>query len=196
LTHLAHQACQTHLTTVHLLLLGGSADDRHRAVRRHVPDTYNTLVLDAGTLPFTRPEAIGLPPSPRALVVDDLELAFPDHQAGGTRLVLTQSTYVMQKWIDRLDAGDRIVATADRAALERCAPEIFQARGCWGAFEVRDLGSGIGDQGSGVGAADVSSGTAHRSTWHLGTWHLGTWHPGTWHLGTWHPGTYHPVLYL
>ena len=54
---------------------------------------------------------------------------FPTRQAGGTRLVLTQSTYLLQKWIDRLDDGDRIIATADRAALERCAPEALQARG-------------------------------------------------------------------
>ena len=73
------------------------------------------------------------------LVIDDIERAFPDAQAGGTRLVLTQSTYLLQKWIDRLDEGDRIVATADRAALERCAPEAFQARGP--LERLRDPGS-------------------------------------------------------
>ena len=123
---------------MHLLLLGGAARDRRRAARLQVPDTHTPFVLDAGTLPFTRPAAIALPPSPRALVIDDLELAFPDAQAGGTRLVLTQSSYLLQKWVDRLDEGDRIVATGDRAALERCAPEIFQARGCWSAFRVED----------------------------------------------------------
>jgi tetratricopeptide (TPR) repeat protein len=81
-------------------------------------------------------EAVALPPAPRVLLIDDLHLAFPDTQQGGTRLVLTQSTYLLQKWIDRLDDGDRIIAAGDRAALERCAPEIFQVRGCWAAFEI------------------------------------------------------------
>jgi hypothetical protein len=83
----------------HLLLLGGSAHDRHRAARRLVADTHRRLVLDGGTLPFTRLNAIAWPPSPRALVIDDLERAFPDQQSGGTRLVLTQSTYLIQTWI-------------------------------------------------------------------------------------------------
>ena len=85
--------------------------------------------LDARTLPFTRVDAIALPPPPRSVVIEDIDRAFPDRQQGGTRLVLTQSTYLLQKWIDRLDEGDRIIATADRAALERCAPEVFS--GAW-----------------------------------------------------------------
>jgi hypothetical protein len=32
---------------------------------------------------------------------------FPTRRAGGVRLVLTQSTYLVQKWIDRLAPGDR-----------------------------------------------------------------------------------------
>ena len=72
-------------------------------------------------------------------MLDDIERAFPDAQANGVRLVLTQSTYLLQAWIDRLDEGDRIVATADRAALERCAPEALRRRGPWRAFELRDL---------------------------------------------------------
>jgi tetratricopeptide (TPR) repeat protein len=90
-----------------------------------------------------------LPPSPRVVLLHDLERAFPDAQVGGTRLVLTQSTYVLQTWIDRLADGDRIIATADRAALELCAPESLNARGPWRAFEIvdmdRDSGLGIGD---------------------------------------------------
>jgi tetratricopeptide (TPR) repeat protein len=123
----------------HLLIIGGSPDDRRRAARGHVPATHPPLALDTGALPFVRPADIPIPPPPRAIVLDDLERAFPDAQAGGTRLVLTQSTYLLQKWIDRLDEGDRIIATADRAALARCAPEAFQARGPWAAFDIIDL---------------------------------------------------------
>ena len=94
------------------------------------------LALDAGTLPFLRADDVALPPAPRVLLLDDADRAFPDAQAGGTRLVLTQSIYVLQKWVDRLDEGDRIVATADRDALQRCAPEAFQSRGPWQSFDI------------------------------------------------------------
>ena len=137
-TYPTDPAHQPPLTTVHTLLLGGSRDDRHRASRSPIPATHTPVILNTATLPFTRAEDVALPPSPRVLLLDDIEQAFPDAQTGGTRLVLTQSTYLMQTWIDRLDQGDRIVATADRAALERCAPEALQGRGPWGAFEIVD----------------------------------------------------------
>jgi tetratricopeptide (TPR) repeat protein len=123
----------------HLLILGGSPDDRIRAARANIPASHTPLALDARALPFLRAEDVSIPPAPRVILIDDVHLAFPDAQTGGTRLVLTQSTYLLQTWVDRLDEGDRIVATADRAALEPCAPEFMQARGCWSAFEVRDL---------------------------------------------------------
>ena len=123
----------------HVLLVGGIPRDRSRAARHHVPDTHAALILDAGTLSFTRVSDVVWPPPPRVLVIEDIDRAFPDAQTGGTRLVLTQSTYLLQKWVDLLDERDLIVATADRAALERCAPEAFQGRGPWGGFEIVDL---------------------------------------------------------
>jgi tetratricopeptide (TPR) repeat protein len=121
---------------VHFLLLGGSSDDRAHAARSYAPAP---VVLDAATLPFLRAADVELPSSPRTIVIDAVERAFSDHQAGGTRLVLTQSTYLLQTWIDRLQPGDQIVATADRAALAHCAPEALQGRGPWRAFELVDL---------------------------------------------------------
>src|SRR5262245_2362232 len=47
----------------------------------------------------------------------------------------------MQKWIDVLGPGDRIVATADRAALTENAPEAFARRGAWRFFTIDDLES-------------------------------------------------------
>ena len=120
---------------MHQLILGGTRD-RRLQIAHAARFTASVVRLDAAKLPFTRLDAVVLPPAPRVLLIDDLELSFPDAQAGGTRLVLTQSTYLLQKWIDRLDEGDRIVATADRAALERCAPEAFQGRGPWRYFSV------------------------------------------------------------
>ena len=128
----------------HLLILGGSPDDRRRLAHPHVPDTHTAIVLDSGTLPFVRAGDVVLPPSPRVVLVHDIERAFPDAQAGGVRLVLTQSTYLVQHWIDRLAPSDRIVATADRDALERGAPEALQARGPWACFEIIDvISSGV-----------------------------------------------------
>jgi tetratricopeptide (TPR) repeat protein len=130
---------------VHVLLLGGSPDDRARAARGYAAAP---VVLDARSLPFLRAADIALPPSPRTIVIDALERAFPDHQAGGTRLVLTQSTYLLQTWIDRLEPGDRIIATADRVALEQCAPEALQGRGPWGAFQILENAPTTDTEGS------------------------------------------------
>jgi len=120
---------------VHVLILGGSATDRHRAAREHVQQHHQAVILDAATLPFVRVSIARWPP-PRTVLLDDVERAFPDNQTASTRLVLTQSLYLIQKWIDALDADDHIVATADRAALERCAPEALQRRGPWRQFEL------------------------------------------------------------
>jgi tetratricopeptide (TPR) repeat protein len=73
------------------------------------------------------------------VLLHDVERAFPNAQTGGARLVLTQSTYLMQTWIDHLAPADRIVATGDRAVLERDAPEALQARGPWRGFEIVDV---------------------------------------------------------
>lgn len=123
---------------MHLLLVGGAPDDRRGAARSHLPPTHTPFTLDAATLPFVRASDVALPAPPRCLVVHDIARAFPDAQAGGTRLILTQSTYLMQTWVDRLDDDDWIIVTGDRAALERCAPEALQPRGPWQCFGLRN----------------------------------------------------------
>lgn len=116
-----------------LLILGAPAVPPDQ-----IPADHSVVRLDARTLPFTRVDAVVFPPPPRTVVIEEISAAFPDNQKGGTRLVLTQSTYLLQKWIDRLDEGDRIVASADRVALERGAPEAFQRRGPWQYFRLID----------------------------------------------------------
>jgi hypothetical protein len=133
----------------HVLIVGGIPSDRFRAARRYVPDTHKVLIVDSATMPFVLARDLDWPPPPRVVVIEEIERAFPDSQSGGTRLVLTQSTYLLQTWIDRLDENDLIVATADRAALERCAPEFMQARGCWSAFEIVELDRGLGLEAGG-----------------------------------------------
>ncbi len=145
-----HLPDQPHLPNVHLLILGGSSDDRRRLAHTNVPDTHVVVPLDSGTLPFVRAGDVVLPPSPRVLLLHDVECAFPNAQVGGTRLVLTQSTYLLQTWIDRLSDSDCIIATADRAALERCAPEALRGRGPWGAFTIVDTSTPITTEDTGA----------------------------------------------
>ena len=141
---------------MHVLILGGSPADRRRAARERIRPDHHLVILDAATLPFVRVSTERWPSPPRTIVIDDVERAFPDNQVGGTRLVLTQSVYLIQKWIDALDANDRIVATGDRAPLERCAPETLQRRGVWRRFEIVSATSG----GSALGASRPSPTTA------------------------------------
>ena len=89
-----------------------------------------------------RPDASSLPVAqPRLIRIDDLERAFPNAQTSGTRLILTQSTYLLQKWIDLLGPGDRIVATADAAQLAINAPEMVKRRGPWRLFSYTPCSS-------------------------------------------------------
>ncbi len=129
---------------MYLLIVGGRRAARAReAAQRLVeaaPDA-TPVALDAATLPFIRASRAAVTASPAALVIEDVERAFPSHQAGGTRLVLTQSTYAIQKWLDQLTPGDCVIATADGGALRRDAPEALQRRGPWAAFQIVDLSS-------------------------------------------------------
>lgn len=134
-----------HLTAaVHILFVGGTAQERRQAADRWEDAVgfrpASRLSIDARSLPFVRPVSALLPAAqPRLLRFDDIHLAFPNCQASGTRLVLTQSTYTLQKWIDLAGPADRFVATADEAALRRNAPEAFKMRGAWRYFSVREL---------------------------------------------------------
>ena len=68
-----------------------------------------------------------------------LHRAFPAGPDGGTRLVLTQSTYQLQRWLDWLDAHParhRRSATA-RAASPAQSREAFAQRGPWARIARR-----------------------------------------------------------
>jgi tetratricopeptide (TPR) repeat protein len=124
---------------VHILVVGGSRPDRLRTALAH-ETAAGSVALNSRTLPFQR--TFQAPGSGLQVRLDDLEAAFPNQQARGTRLILTQSTYLLQRLVDLVaPLGDngQIVATADRAALERNAPEAFYGRGPWGGFERIEL---------------------------------------------------------
>ena len=111
----------------------------------HLP---TRMTLPAAELPFVRPskDAYSALSGRCLLRVDDLDRAFPNHQVTGTRLILTQSTYLLQKWRDLLEPSGHIVATASRDALARGAPEALEGRGPWRAFKIIDLGAGHQDE--------------------------------------------------
>ncbi len=128
---------------VHVLIVGGSRADRLQAALAQsessgVPPSSRCR-MNPETLPFLGSDVMPLPGSPRLIQIDDVEAAFPNNQQGGIRLVLTQSTYTIQRWIDRLGSGGRIVATADETRLEQRAPEAFVKRGPWRFFTIITL---------------------------------------------------------
>jgi hypothetical protein len=130
-----------------VLIVGGTrdrrvqaADDQLKQRAERCPATLQILHLLPETLPFERAgSSLPIAP-PRGIRIDDLERAVPNQQGGATRLILTQSTYTIQKWLDLLGPDDMIVASADREALEEGAPEAFQRRGPWRTFAIIDLG--------------------------------------------------------
>jgi tetratricopeptide (TPR) repeat protein len=127
---------------VHILVVGGSRSDRLRTALAHTA-AAGSVALNSQTLPFQR--TFQVPSSGLQARIDDIEAAFPNQQARGTRLILTQSTYLLQRLVDAVGAlapgpdNGQIVATADRAALERNAPEAFYGRGPWRYFELVEL---------------------------------------------------------
>ena len=80
------------------------------------------------------------PTSRRAIHIPDLHEAFPAGQTAGTRLVLTQSSYQLQRWLDWLDAhpGVEVAASADPEILRRVAPDAFAGRGPWSRIELSE----------------------------------------------------------
>ena len=124
----------------HVLIVGGTPADR--TSRRPAPRSRHTHGSDTSTRERCRSCASTRSRCRRrraSLVIDEIERAFPDAQSGGTRLVLTQSTYLLQKWIDRLD--DR---RSDRRDRRSRGARTVRARGAcrawtWGAFEIIEL---------------------------------------------------------
>ena len=99
------------------------------------------IVDNASEWPFRR--HVTPPPSnATAIHIRSLHLAFPAGQVAGTRLVLTQSTYQLQRWLDWASATPGVTLTADAnaAALRQGAAEAFVRRGPWSRIEIVDNG--------------------------------------------------------
>jgi tetratricopeptide (TPR) repeat protein len=91
--------------------------------------------------PFLRDPAADVAEGCVALEASRLDEAFPAGQAGSTRLVLTQSSYQLQRWLDWIDrrGNAAIVAEANASALFTAAPESSSRRGPWSRVELVQL---------------------------------------------------------
>ncbi len=110
------------------------------AVRAPLADRPCHEIRTTSNWPFQR-DVVVTPCPPGAVIwIRDLHLAFPGGQTAGTRLILTQSTYQLQRWLDWLDATPEIAVVADahRASLERSSPEAFAHRGPWSRVTIVD----------------------------------------------------------
>jgi tetratricopeptide (TPR) repeat protein len=128
----------------HFLIVGGSRADRVGAATGLENcgsfRPASRLLLRPLSLPGIRPTRTTLPiAEPRLIRVDDIEQAFEFDPQASLRLILTQSTYILQKWVDILGPDDRIVATADKELLARNAPEAFGPRGPWRLFDIIEV---------------------------------------------------------
>jgi len=90
----------------------------------------------------------------------DLHLAFLTGQTPGTRLVLTQSTYQLQRWLDWLEArpGVTVVAHASRSLLARSAAEAFGRRGPWARIDLMELDGEDEDSAEDAISSDTPAG--------------------------------------
>ena len=125
-------------------IIGGDRTSRVVTAREVAALASSILIraVPAAHWPFTRTILPALDSrSPAVVLIDDLHLAFPLGQTPGTRLVLTQSTYQLQRWIDWLEQHPRasVVAHASKAALARVAPESTAGRGPWRQIGLMDL---------------------------------------------------------
>jgi tetratricopeptide (TPR) repeat protein len=130
------------------VFVGGTREQRAAAVRASLaapPRSGPAREVHAAAhwpflrhvMPPIRPPVFG---GGSTLWLRDLHLAFPAARAPGVRLVLTQSTYQLQRVLDALDTNPAYVLVAD--ADDRIRPEMSGRRGPWARIEVVDLGPG------------------------------------------------------
>ena len=109
----------------------------------------------AGSWPFRRHVTPSGPTPPPRIRLRGLHRAFPAGQTSGTRLVLTQPTYQLQRWLDWLDANPSMVVLGDYAAASPAqAREAFAQRGPWARIAVEAVPPRGPDEAAGVEPSD------------------------------------------
>jgi tetratricopeptide (TPR) repeat protein len=108
--------------------------------RRHASVVHAGTAADdtsAGSWPFRRHVTPSDPAPPPRIRLHRLHLAFPAGQTGGTRLVLTQPTYQLQRWLDWLDEHPAVVVLGDYSGASPAqSREAFAQRGPWARIAV------------------------------------------------------------
>jgi tetratricopeptide (TPR) repeat protein len=109
----------------------------------------------AGSWPFRRHVTPSDPTPPPRIRLLGLHRAFPAGQTSGTRLVLTQATYQLQRWLDWLDATPDVTVLGDcSAASPAQAREAFSQRGPWARIAVDAVPARIADVASDAEPSD------------------------------------------
>ncbi len=107
--------------------------------RHHAPSVLPAAGVEDSTTaswPFRRHITPSGDP-PARIRLPHLHRAFPAGQTSGTRLVLTQATYQLQRWLDWLDAHPAVIVVGDLSAAPSAqAREAFSRRGPWARIAV------------------------------------------------------------
>lgn len=124
-------------------VVGGSRAAREALARHHADAAGHPVVEPPPVWRWTFERHI-LPDrlaQPSVIWLPDLHGGFPSGQTPGTRLVLTQSTYQLQRWLDWLDSRPEtlVIAHASRSTLRSRAAEAFTRRGPWSRIDLIEL---------------------------------------------------------
>jgi tetratricopeptide (TPR) repeat protein len=126
------------------VIVGGREAARAHAIAEYLQHEAGTAIhhSDTTTWAFARAIDAALPPTGSLIVVARrLHDAFPGGQTGGTRFVLTQSGYQMQRWLDCMERRGNVSLVAETGIeeLRRVAPEALQGRGPWARIQLAHL---------------------------------------------------------
>jgi tetratricopeptide (TPR) repeat protein len=147
------------------LIVGGTSEARAAATERVAEERGASNPFDdrgIAAWPFRRHALAHVPADADLISARDCHEAFPSGQTGGTRLVLTQSAYQLQRWLDWLDArrgSVHLVGDADREGLRRNAPEAFSGRGPWARVNLMEVAPQRSER------AERSEGRSNRDDW-------------------------------
>ena len=109
----------------------------------------------AGGWPFRRHVTPSGPAPPPRIRLLGLHRAFPAGQTSGARLVLTQATYQLQRWLDWLEANPGVVVLGDYSAASAAqSREAFAQRGPWARIAVEAVPAKEADAASDVEPTD------------------------------------------
>jgi tetratricopeptide (TPR) repeat protein len=115
---------------------GGVAD---RWLEQH-PNAMTAAMPPSHAWPFLYPLPFSCDHGPLILWMPDLHEAAVTHQPGGTRLVTTQTSFLVQSAIAGIGGHEALcLITADHDRLTAEAPALVARRGCFASVEVAEV---------------------------------------------------------